>query len=127
MKQEIATRITEYLAQYPIPHIWESTKITPYTVFKNYQPKKQKGLRLTAFGWELMRPHFRYWSYQCPVGWSPKPGHLIGLEKHLDWPYYHGAGYFRIFGENDAMEIRLVNDDIILWLDGLSRRAQGKG
>jgi hypothetical protein len=24
------------------------------------------------------------------------------------------------------MEIRLVNDDVILWLDGLSRRAQGK-
>jgi len=127
MSQELATKITEYLAQYPLPHIWENTKITEYTVFKNYQPGKQKGLRLTTFGWELMRPHFRYWSYQCKPGWSPKPGHLIGLEQHLDWPYYHGAGYFRIFGEQDAMEIRLVNDDIILWLDGLSRRAQGKG
>lgn len=127
MNKALPTRIVEYLAQHPVPSIWENSKITEYTVFKNYQPGRHKGLRLTQFGWELMRPHFRYWSYQCTPGWSPKPGHLIGLEQHLDWPYYHGAGYFRIFGEQDAMEIRLVNDDVVLWLDGLSRRAQGKG
>ena len=61
-----------------------------------------------------------------PPGWTPKPGHLVGLQDHLDWPYYFGNGYLRIFGEQDAMEIRLVNDDVILWLDGLSRKGQGK-
>ena len=55
MSQELALKITEYLAQYPVPHIWEATKITPYTVFKNYQPGKQKGLRLTAFGFPIKR------------------------------------------------------------------------
>lgn len=127
MKPDLATRIVEHLNQFPLSPPWENTAITPYSVFKNYQAGRNKGLRLTRFGWALMQPHFRYWSYQCPPGWSPKPGHLIGLEQHLDWPYYHGTGYFRIFGEQDAMEIRLVNDDIVLWLDGLSRRAQGKG
>ena len=127
MSQVLAIKISDFLAKYPLPAIWENTKITPYSIFKNYKPGKHKGLRLTSFGWELMKPHFRYWSFQCPPGWSPKPGHLIGLEQHLDWPYYHGAGYFRIFGEQDAMEIRLVNDDTLLWLDGLSRTALGKG
>ena len=127
MSKDLATRITEHLAQLDVPPNWENTKVTQYSIFKNYQPGKTKGLRLTMFGWEMMRPHFQYWSYQLPAGWQPNPGHLIGLEKHLDWPYYHGAGYIRLCGEADQFEIRLVNDDIVLWLNGLSRKAQGKG
>lgn len=123
---DLAVRLTEYLRGQPVPDLWATTEFAPYTLFKNYQPGRNRGLRLTHFGWEMMRGNFRYWSYQMPPGWSPKPGHLIGLQDHLDWPYYFGNGYLRIFGEQDAMEIRLVNDDVILWLDGLSRRGQGK-
>lgn len=122
---DLAVKITEYFVQLN-PNTDGEVEISPYTLFKNYQPGRSRGLRLTPLGWELMRGNFRYWSYQMPPGWSPKPGHLVGLQEHLDWPYYFGNGYIRIFGEQDAMEIRLVNDDVILWLDGLSRRAQGK-
>jgi hypothetical protein len=123
---DLAVRITDYLRGQPVPDLWSTTEFAPYTLFKNYQPGRNRGLRLTHFGWEMMRGHFRYWSYQMPPGWTPKPGHLVGLQDHLDWPYYFGNGYLRIFGEQDAMEIRLVNDDVILWLDGLSRKGQGK-
>lgn len=123
---DLALKIADYLKDQPRPELWATAEVTPYTVFKNYQPGRNRGLRLTALGWELMRGNFRYWSYQMPPGWAPKPGHLIGLQEHLDWPYYFGNGYMRIFGEQDAMELRLVNDDVILWLDGLSRRGQGK-
>ncbi len=122
---DLAVKITEYFIQLN-PNTDGEVEISPYTLFKNYQPGRSRGLRLTPLGWELMRGNFRYWSYQMPPGWAPKPGHLVGLQEHLDWPYYFGNGYIRIFGEQDAMEIRLVNDDVILWLDGLSRRAQGK-
>ncbi len=122
---DLAVKISEYFCQLN-PHVEGDVGISPYTLFKNYQPGRNRGLRLTPLGWELMRGNFRYWSYQMPPGWTPNPGHLVGLQEHLDWPYYWGNGYLRIFGEQDAMEIRLVNDDVILWLNGLSRRAQGK-
>ena len=122
---DLAEKITEYLLQQNL-NLDGTVEVSPYTLFKNYVPGRSRGLRLTPLGWDLMRGNFRYWSYQMTPGWSPKPGHLIGLQDHLDWPYYFGNGYFRVFGEQDAMEIRLVNDDVILWLDGLSRRAQGK-
>jgi len=123
---DLAQRISDYLQDVPRSQLWATAEVTPYTLFKNYQPGRNRGLRLTTLGWELMREEFRHWSYQMPPGWHPRPGHLIGLQDHLDWPYYFGNGYLRVFGEQDAMEIRLVNDDVILWLDGLSRRAQGK-
>lgn len=123
---DLAVKIVDYLKEQPRPDIWADAEINPYSIFKNYQPGRNRGLRLTQMGWELMRGNFRYWSYQMPSGWAPKPGHLVGLQDHLDWPYYWGHGYLRIFGEQDAMELRLVNDDVVLWLDGLSRRAQGK-
>lgn len=124
MNTDLGQRICEHLKQFPLPELWETQELTPYALFKNYQPGRNRGLRLTVMGWELLRDKFQYWSYQMPTGWTPKAGHLIGLQEHLDWPYYFGNGYLRIFGEQDAMEIRLVNDDVILWLDGLSRRAQ---
>lgn len=121
---DLGQRISDYLQEFPRPELWETQELNPYALFKNYQPGRNRGLRLTAFGWEMLRDKFQYWSYQMPPGWAPRAGHLIGLQEHLDWPYYFGNGYLRIFGEQDAMEIRLVNDDVILWLDGLSRRAQ---
>jgi len=123
MSQVLAVRITDFLAGFPVPQEWAITEITPYTIFKNYSPGKTKGLRLTQFGWEMIKPHFRYWTFKLPSGWHPTPGHLLGLQQHVDWPYYHGAGYLRVFGEMDAMEIRLTGDDPVLWLDGLARKA----
>lgn len=123
---ELALKLTEYLSALPRYGRWATTEVTPFSLFKNYQPGRNRGLRLTTLGWDLMKDHFRYWSFQVPAGYQPKPGHLIGLQEHIDWPYYFGNGFYRFFGEQDAMEIRLVNDDVVLWLDGLSRRAQGR-
>ena len=121
MKQDLGQKISDYFnsSLNPLP---EET-INPYTLFKNYQPGRNKGLRLTTFGWELMKVEFEYYSYQMPSGWRPQNRHFIGLQEHLDWPYYWGHGYLRVFGQEDAMEIRLVNDDVQLWLDGLAQNA----
>lgn len=124
MNTDLGQRLAEYFKDSPRSQLWATTEVTPYSMFKNYQPGRNRGLRLTAFGWEMMREEFQHWSYQMPPGWHPRAGHLIGLQEHLDWPYYFGNGYLRIFGEQDAMEIRLVNDDVVLWLDGLSRKAR---
>jgi len=125
MSQVLAVRITEYLAGYQVPPEWDGHTVTPYTVFKNYSPGQTKGLRLTQFGWELIRGHFRYWTFQLPGGWHPTPGHLLGLEFQLEWPYYHSHGFLRVFSEQDAFEIRLTGDPV-LWLDGLARKALAK-
>ena len=123
---DLALKLADYLKDLNKTKAWAGVEVTAYSLFKNYRPGQIRGLRLTPFGWELMRDHFRYWSYQTPAGWKPKPNHLIGLQHCLDWPYYFGHNYLRLFGEQDAVELRLVNDDVLLWLDGLARRAQGK-
>ena len=106
--------------------IWDNTEVTPYSMFKNYQEGRQKGLRLTSFGWHLMRNDFTHYSFQLPAQFRLTAGHLIGLQSHCEWPYYIGAGYLRLFGEADYLEVRLVNNDIVLWLNGLSTLGQGK-
>lgn len=118
--------VNYYIEKNPRQGMWETTEVTPYSLFKNYTEGKEKGLRLTSFGWNLMRKDFTHYSHQLPTGFRLNAGHLIGLQHHCNWPYYIGAGYLRLFGEADNIEVRLVNNDIVLWLNSLSTLGQGK-
>jgi hypothetical protein len=88
-------------------------------LFKNYRKTsdgKQHGLRLTAFGINLLARHFNYYklSHQLPI-----VTHLtyLQLEQKMLWPYYLTSYEIFLFSDTDATWFALHGGDLMDYLE----------
>ena len=81
-------------------------------MFSNY--RAGRGLRLSFFGHEVMRRHFRGYEIKVPSDETINAANLLFLDSHAKMPYFLTKDQFVVFDHLLAVKLRLVDGRLTL-------------
>ena len=108
--------IHDQIFQYLLNKYGEGLDMRPRDIFYN---TKNKGLRLTPLGYQLLKREYQYFSFPIEKGSKVTPRHILALDTEMQWPYYLTPKQIVLFNEEDSVIFKLVGgyDN---WVSGLS-------
>ena len=101
----------EWRKQNPQSHHTSDTEILS-AIFSNYRiyEGKETGLRLSTTGRKFMDKLFDSYKYDNNEYVTPRI--LVGLDRHMKWPYYITNSAIIFYSEEDAALYNLYNRDL---------------
>ena len=94
----------------------DGVDMRPRDLFYN---TKKKGLRLTRLGYELLRKEYDNYPFALSKETKVTAGHILALDKEMQWPYYLTNKQIVLFSEEDSVIFKLV-DGYENWINSLN-------
>jgi hypothetical protein len=71
-----------------------------------------RGLRLTAYGLQIMKCYFHAYEVRLPEGHRIKAPHLLYLDRRASLPYHYSAECLVVFESKLGIKLKLADGDI---------------
>jgi len=83
----------------------EGIDMRPRDIFYN---TKNKGLRLTSLGYQLLKREYEYYPYRLEKEVKVTARHILALDAEMQWPYYLTSKQIVLFSSEDNVIFKLV-------------------